>query len=566
MNTLEQLNNYSTTSISFTDNRPAGVVLSYPNARDIEVTLTGLSHVVQRRIDILEVVGGATADVTYEIDLDTVAGTVTWSTIPAGCTVIQTGNKFKITGITSKTIWDTVRAPTITLPSDFAGSFAYDATIRYYSGLDLAYKTQSWEVGIFRPDALISSTATLSCTANRTRSTPVSLDSVFAMELFFVKVMGVESTLACTPVKTADFGSATYASTTTLSAKPKTFLYADQTITIDAPYPENGGNFGGFAQNGDLEIVRSQYLVSSYDDDNNFLASVFSIGNGTKQFDFATRGGGTSPEASIRASDDFAIVTEVDTGYAKFQLYKFNDTGTMYTHVEDIDIPTQGSFNGILRGMTDTHAIASDPTGDGEVYVYSIDDTDGFTLDATHTAPLGSYDRRLGEACAINDTYYVAVENIQSGGANRRNIRVYDVATNTLQRTINNDLQIKEMTWDGNNIIAIGDANNGYISSWDVTDGSQNYSFTRSTGSFLGDKIRKVNNTYLAYKVTVGTSDQEAIEFVNTVNQDWDHRVTTTGQTITNFEIIGEDKLVLGFAGHDDDETNQGKIEIRIET
>lgn len=567
MNTLEQLNNYSTTSITFTDNRPTGVVLSYPNARDIEVTLTGLTHVVQRRIDILEVIGGASADVTYEIDLDTVAGTVTWSTIPAGCTVIQIGNKFKITGITSKTIWDTVRAPTITLPSDFAGSFTYDATIRYYQGgTNPGYQTQTWQVGIFRPDAQLSSAATLSCSGTRTRTTDVELESICGFELFFVKVMGVESTLACTPVKTADFGSATYASTTTLSAKPKTFLYADQTITIDAPYPENNGDFGGYPF-GDLELVRGQYLLSSYDEDNAYLASVFSLGNGNKQFDFPTRGGGTSPEAQIFASDDFAIITEVDTSYSKLQLYKFNDTGTMYTHVEDIDIPTQGTFNARIFGMTDTHMIAADATGDGEVYVYSIDDTDGFTLDVTHTASLATYDRRLGDCCAINDTYYVIVEDIQapSSYGNRRNIRVYDVATNTLQRTINNDRTIDAITWDSNNIITISN-NDGNISSWDVTDGSQNYSFGRSTGFFYGNKIRKVNDTYLAYKVTVGSADQEAIEFVNTVNQDWDHRVTTTGQIITNFEIVGEDKLILAFAGHDDDETNQGKIEIRIET
>jgi len=556
MNTLEQLNNYSTTSITFTDNRPAGVVLSYPNARDIEVTLTGLTHVVQRRIDILEVIGGASADVTYEIDLDTVAGTVTWSTIPAGCTVVQIGNKFKITGITSKTIWDTVAAPTITLPSNFAGSFTYDATIRYYQGgTNPGYQTQTWEVGIFRPDAQLSSAATLTCSANRTRTTDAELESVCGFDIFFVKVMGVETTLTCSPTINADFGSATYSSSTTLSAKPRTNTYNDQTITIENTLPLGTFDFGD-----SFGLVRGQYIVIGYDNNASSLASVYSLGNGNKQFDIPIPTDGAQGDSFVFVSDNFVVIRNNN----KWHLFKFNTSGDIYTHVESIDPPNDGTFDAVILDIHDDYMLAgltTENSNDGEAYFYSLDGTTGFTLEATHTVTNVSHQERFGSKGAINDDYYVISSNAytEPTATDRYKLRVYDTATNTLQRTITNSLEPQGFDWDGDDVIFIGEGNNGYITSIDVTSGTQNYSFSRSTGTFLGKTIRYLNSIYVAYLPTVSGQPGEAIEFVNVVNQDWDHRITKTTHTITQFFFEGQDKLILNLVDEDE-------IEIGIET
>jgi hypothetical protein len=40
MSSLQDLNTYSTNTITFTDNRPSGVVLSYPTARDVNRIIT----------------------------------------------------------------------------------------------------------------------------------------------------------------------------------------------------------------------------------------------------------------------------------------------------------------------------------------------------------------------------------------------------------------------------------------------------------------------------------------------------------------------------------------------
>lgn len=551
MNTLEELNGYSSTSLTYTENRPSGVVFSYPTARNINVTLSGLTHVVQRRIDIEEVVGGATAQVTYEIDLDTVAGTVTWSTIPTGCTVIHTGNKWTITGITTSAIWDIVAAPTITLPATFVGSFSYDATIKYYE-TGTGYKTKQWTVGIFLPDAGFATSATLTCSANRLRDVDATLPVYAGVDLFGVKVLGCTMSMSCTAVKTAVFDGPTYTVSTSLYAKPKTWLYADQTITINNPYPETGGNFGGYAlEAGDqgLQIVRDQYILSNYDANANYVASAFSIGNGTKSFDIPRQ---STPNGStyLIASDDFAIVQENNRWY----LYKFNTSGDMYTYVDDI-----AKIGGLNR-ITDTHFISGNPTAnsnDGAVYVYSLDATTGFTLETTITAPLATGDRYLGTYITTNDTYYVITEG------NQGNIRVYDFATNTLQRTITNSSVINSLTLrDDHELLGIVGSK---IVSWDITDGSQNYSFYPGGFYIEGSKIDKVSDNLLVYRVVSNGQITNALQFVNLVDQDVSHRITTT-DSITNYALFGDSRLVLGFYAYTGTKGSEGKIEIRIET
>jgi hypothetical protein len=76
-----------------------------------------------------------------------VAGaTVTWATVPSGCTVTNPSTGvYIISGVKSKAIWDIVRSPTVLSPTGVNNDFwQYTATITYNSTV-----TKSWYVGVY---------------------------------------------------------------------------------------------------------------------------------------------------------------------------------------------------------------------------------------------------------------------------------------------------------------------------------------------------------------------------------------------------------------------------------
>ena len=102
MSTLVELNTYSTNTITYTDNRPSGVILTYPNARDVTRTILTQTTTLQRRIDIVEIVQPLTANVQFIVDVNDVVGaTVDFGILPSGCSVQQVGDTYTITGTRS---------------------------------------------------------------------------------------------------------------------------------------------------------------------------------------------------------------------------------------------------------------------------------------------------------------------------------------------------------------------------------------------------------------------------------------------------------------------------------
>jgi hypothetical protein len=148
MNTLQDLNSFSSASIEFTDNRPAGVTFDRTTPTNGEVTTTqNTTHSVPVGIQILEVINYSSAAVTYTINVSAAAGaTVTWPTVPSGCTVTNPSTGvYTISGVKSKAIWDIVRSPTVLSPTGINNDFwQYTATITYNSTV-----TKSWYVGVY---------------------------------------------------------------------------------------------------------------------------------------------------------------------------------------------------------------------------------------------------------------------------------------------------------------------------------------------------------------------------------------------------------------------------------
>lgn len=184
MSKLTALNLYSSSTVTYGDNRPPLVKFNWPTARNIVNVIKDTTVFdVQRSIEIDEIHDPyGTIDISFEVDVSAVSGaTVTWDTIPAGCSVSHTDGVFKITNIDTVDIWNTVKIPYITLPSTFRGSFIYECSIKWYTNDGL--QVQTWSVGTYLPEAYLDSTATLSVPGKRIRSMTANLQNTMSMDI-----------------------------------------------------------------------------------------------------------------------------------------------------------------------------------------------------------------------------------------------------------------------------------------------------------------------------------------------------------------------------------------------
>jgi hypothetical protein len=199
MSTLTELNSYSNNTITFTDNRPAGVKLTWPNAKDITTLISDTKIITaQRSVDIEEIIDpNGTLNLRYEIDVNTTGATVVWDTIPAGCYVTNVGGVYTIYGIDSIADWEIVRAPTITIPDSFFGSFFYNVAIKYENASGI--QSVTWEVGTFIPVSLLQSNSSLTVLNDRLKSTDIDLavTTNFLAEIEPTDVLRTEFTIEC---------------------------------------------------------------------------------------------------------------------------------------------------------------------------------------------------------------------------------------------------------------------------------------------------------------------------------------------------------------------------------
>ena len=167
MSSLTQINTYSDIIIEYTDLRLPGIKLNFPAADDIpDFVADSTSFVVQRTFDIEEVINpNGTLNLTYTIDLSSTPGaTLTWTTLFSGAITTESNQVYSVSAIESVADWELVRAPLITVPNDFQGSFEYTCALTYVAATGI--QTLDWTVGTAVPVASLTSISTLTIIPN----------------------------------------------------------------------------------------------------------------------------------------------------------------------------------------------------------------------------------------------------------------------------------------------------------------------------------------------------------------------------------------------------------------
>jgi surface protein len=151
MKSLSNLNTFANTSVAVDDTRPADVIYKFIRPTSLSFTETSLSFDVVHALEIKEIIQPADTNIRYRITVSGASGaTVNWGALASGLSAAQTSNTFTLYGIDSLSDWNSYKNPTITLPSDFAGSFSYEAAILFDSA-DGVDNTVVWTVGNFVP-------------------------------------------------------------------------------------------------------------------------------------------------------------------------------------------------------------------------------------------------------------------------------------------------------------------------------------------------------------------------------------------------------------------------------
>lgn len=229
MNSLEELNNSGANTVTYTDNRPTGVIFDKAVALDVEFfTVTSDEIVVYPTINIKEIINPSLANVRFRLNLSDANATVDWPAVQgASYTTSQNGSIHTLSGIETVADWNNIKNPTINLFSLY-GSFSYTASIIYDTDTQQDVEV-SWNAGSFRPFANIDSTATMSTSANFNWDLNLNLRSEFIvgniLELAFFSAGTQQeytagSTLAFSnPLQVVNFGgNITVTVTPTLSA------------------------------------------------------------------------------------------------------------------------------------------------------------------------------------------------------------------------------------------------------------------------------------------------------------------------------------------------------------
>jgi len=187
-NSLTNLNTYSATTLSFTDNRTPSI--SFDRSSSANQTGSFTSGVRTTRvpagINIVNIINGSSLAIYYQINVSTISGaTVAWSTTPSGCTVTNpTTGVYRMTNITTVDQWNTVKSPTITLPNNAAVHYEYSASIVYTTG------SKSWTITLDGSEqASLASTTTVTTTGKRVRFGVASAVARFAFAIQLTPVV-----------------------------------------------------------------------------------------------------------------------------------------------------------------------------------------------------------------------------------------------------------------------------------------------------------------------------------------------------------------------------------------
>ena len=182
MNSLQDLNSYSSTSLTVADNRKATVKFDrvYPLTPLNQLfTIVSTTTVLDPGTNIIEIVNYSLANVRYRITVQNfgtpafTGSTVSWASLPAGVTLTSGSGVYTLSGITRPGIWDLVKTITWNLPANYSSypTWNLKSEIIYYDealGQDVSVSWLSYDpTYYFRAQIAATSTMTVKGTYYR---------------------------------------------------------------------------------------------------------------------------------------------------------------------------------------------------------------------------------------------------------------------------------------------------------------------------------------------------------------------------------------------------------------
>lgn len=349
MGSLLDLNTYSQTTVSFTDERNPGPRYNLPEVFDQAFTsLTNQFTINRAGLEIIEIVRPDDADIKLVVDVSAVTGaTVTWSTTPAGCTITEVDRVYTMDGIDTVDIWDTVKNPVITVPPTFQGSFFYTVSVTYL-GIN-GFESISWQVGTFVPVSEFTNTFSLSADVGKIATPTIDLECVSE---------------CVSEIELAGLGGATgvtnfLASTNDVEiTNNPTIIYPagseTWTIVISA---SDTSHISGFSSDGDANSTTSYdiglktYTIAGQKDSVNSHLNTLSFDSGPTKADFTfTYTATKSDEPSfLQIRTQTANCLNLDRlteprGSATYTTASASTIGTALPQISDPDYTAQGQY------------------------------------------------------------------------------------------------------------------------------------------------------------------------------------------------------------------------------
>jgi hypothetical protein len=236
MNSLQDLNSYSRTSLDIIDNRASKVNFSrqFPlqPLNDVRTITSITNQITTAGNDIIEIINYATANIRFRVSIKTgsspqlTGSTITFDTLPTGLTLTSASDVYTITGISTVAQWNTVKQFTWTIPSNYASCplwylevaviyydsargkdvtviwYVYDPRFFYISKMDSVVTVTAQATKIRQIVVLLSSQSTLTISLSKIQNMSANLSSASTVYcLPFKNVINLESrsTLSITP-------------------------------------------------------------------------------------------------------------------------------------------------------------------------------------------------------------------------------------------------------------------------------------------------------------------------------------------------------------------------------
>jgi hypothetical protein len=560
MKTLEYLNGIASTNVNFTDTRPSGIIFDRTQGKNYAFTETTTSFPLLIGGNILEIINPLVTNVRYRINLGTVDADLSYSGIPFGIVVVKEGTVYTYFNIKTVSEWEAIKQPTVIIDPNFQGTFSYTVTILYNTDTTIDNEF-SWSVGIYVPFSQMVSSTTLTSTPRALYGPPTNL--VFVSSLFIEGIKILLSTFQVSAfVGKTVRPSMVLQSTATLSCKPRLFTFNDSTLTIDNPLPFANGSFGQYlVVDNSGQYVSSVYRTSLDD----YVLGIFDIEDRQQIQSFTNAG------SDLDGNGNWLLNRHI-TGTNNFRLYRKQSQGNPYsltaTLVKQIDFNNAWGL-GIGRTISDNYCVIRNVTtavgkNNYILEIYSIDPSTGFTFlyskqGTAHQYLNNTFEQRLGERIVISDNYLCLAENVIIGQApdTHDDIFVYNTANGNFIRKLSNNVDVRDMIIEGNNLIVLTASD---LIKWDLITGNLIYAYNLTSFMAVGGRIERYQDRWTA--VQIAQFPGTGITFID----DNGKRTSTISITNSDFKIIGTDTLIVGDNGFDGVQGNQGIIYVKKET